>query len=103
MSEFHLCPRFEKAFQLLGKKWNGLIIRSLMEGPKRFSDIRALIPELSDRMLTERFKELEAEEIIIRNVYPEVPVRIEYALTEKGLDFKYSMDEIQKWAEKWIR
>ena len=102
MSGMELCPKFEKAFQLLGKKWNGLIIRSLMDGPKRFSDIKALIPELSDRMLTERFKELEAEEIVIRKVYPDIPVRIEYSLSDKGRDLKASMDNIQQWAEKWI-
>ena len=102
MSGMELCPKFEKAFQLLGKKWNGLIIRSLMDGPKRFSDIKALIPELSDRMLTERFKELEAEEIVIRKVYPDIPVRIEYSLSDKGRDLKASMDNIQQWAENWI-
>ena len=102
MSGMELCPKFEKAFQLLGKKWNGLIIQSLMDGPKRFSDIKSLIPELSDRMLTERFKELEVEEIIVRSVYPDIPVRIEYSLSEKGRDLKASMDDIQHWAEKWI-
>lgn len=102
MSGMELCPKFEKAFQLLGKKWNGLIIRSLMDGPKRFSDIKALIPELSDRMLTERFKELESEEIVVRKVFPDIPVRIEYSLSDKGCDLKASMDNIQQWAEKWI-
>ena len=102
MSGMELCPKFKKAFQLLGKKWNGLIIRSLMDGPKRFSDIKALIPELSDRMLTERFKELESEEIVVRRVYPDIPVRIEYSLSDKGYDLKASMDNIQQWAEKWI-
>ncbi|MGM9975068.1 MAG: winged helix-turn-helix transcriptional regulator [Clostridiaceae bacterium] len=102
MSGMELCPKFEKAFQLLGKKWNGLIIQSLMDGPKRFSDIKSLIPELSDRMLTERFKELEMEEIIVRSVYPDIPVRIEYSLSEKGRALKASMDDIQHWAEKWI-
>jgi DNA-binding HxlR family transcriptional regulator len=56
---------------------------------------------MSARMLTERFKELEKEGIILRNVYPEIPVRIEYELTEKGRDLGTAMDEIQKWAEKW--
>ena len=102
MHDFHLCPKFEKAFQLLGKKWNGLIIKALLDGPKRFSDIRSVIPELSDRMLTERFKELEAEDIVKRRVYAEIPVRIEYELTEKGIDLSSSMDKIQSWAEKWL-
>lgn len=101
MDKFHLCPRFEAAFELLGKRWTGLIIRSLLNGPKRFSDIQAIIPNLSARMLTERFKELEDQGIVTRTVYPEMPVRIEYELTEKGRDLEKAMDEIQKWAEKW--
>jgi DNA-binding HxlR family transcriptional regulator len=101
MDKFHLCPRFEAAFEFLGKRWTGLIIRSLLSGPKRFSDIQEIIPNLSARMLTERFKELEEQGIISRTVYPEMPVRIEYDLTEKGKDLEKAMDEIQKWAEKW--
>lgn len=96
-----MCPKFENAFQLLGKRWTGLIIRTLLSGQKRFSDIVDAIPNMSARMLTERFKELESEGIIIRKVYPETPVRIEYELTEKGKELKVVMDEIQKWAEKW--
>lgn len=101
MEKFHLCPKFEAAFELLGKRWTGLIIRSLLGGSKRFSDIQEIIPNLSARMLTERFKELEEQGIIIRTVYPEMPVRIEYELTEKGRELEKAMDEIQKWAEKW--
>lgn len=101
MDKFHLCPRFEAAFELLGKRWTGLIIRSLLSGSKRFSDIQEIIPNLSARMLTERFKELEEQGIVLRKVYPEMPVRIEYELTEKGRDLEKTMDEIQNWAEKW--
>ena len=101
MEKYHMCPKFESAFELLGKRWTGLIIRTLLSGQKRFSDIADAIPNMSARMLTERFKELESEGIIIRKVYPEVPVRIEYELTEKGRELKIVMDEIQKWAEKW--
>ncbi|SFB41986.1 winged helix-turn-helix transcriptional regulator [Clostridium frigidicarnis] len=101
MDKYHMCPKFENAFELLGKRWTGLIIRTLMGGQKRFSDISETIPNISARMLTERFKELEKEEIIIRKVYPETPVRIEYELSEKGRELQDVMDEIQKWAEKW--
>ncbi|SMC28282.1 transcriptional regulator, HxlR family [Clostridium acidisoli DSM 12555] len=101
MENLHMCPKFEAAFELLGKRWTGLIIRSLLDGAKRFSDMQAIIPNLSARMLTERFKELEEKGIITRKVYPEMPVRIEYELTEKGKDLKKSMDQIQVWAEKW--
>lgn len=102
MSDKNICPKFEKTFTILGKKWTGLIIKVLLDGPKRFSEVTALLPELSDRMLTERFKELEGLGIIQRAVYPETPVRIEYSLTESGKDLTHAMDEIQKWAEKWI-
>ncbi len=100
-NKYHLCPKFESAFELLGKKWTGLIIQTLLGGQKRFSDIEEAIPNLSARMLTERFKELEQEGIVARNVYPETPVRIEYELTQKGHELQQAMNEIQKWAEKW--
>lgn len=102
MEDHKMCPKFEDAFELLGKRWTGLIIRSLLNGEKRFSDISAAIPNMSAKMLTERFKELEEQRIISRTVYPETPVRIEYELTEKGRDLSTVMDEIQNWAEKWI-
>lgn len=103
MGKYELCPRYEKAFELLGKKWTGLIIRSLLSGPKRFSDISDIIPNISAKLLTERFRELEKEGIILRNVYPEIPVRIEYVLTDKGKCLEPALDEIQKWAEQWVR
>jgi DNA-binding HxlR family transcriptional regulator len=73
-----------------------------MDGTKRFKEIKDLIPEMSDRMLTERLKELENVGILTRHVYPEIPVRIEYELTEKGRALEASMNEIQNWAEKWM-
>lgn len=102
MEEFHLCPRFESAFEMLGKRWTGLIIRVLLSGPKRFKDISDVIPGMSDKMLVNRLKSLEEEGIITRNVYPETPVRIEYEITEKGKALEPALDEIQKWAEKWV-
>lgn len=103
MSNHHLCPKFESAFELLGKRWTGLIIHVLQEGPKRFKDISSVIPGMSDRMLTERFKELESAGVIARHVYPETPVRIEYELTEKGKALEPVMVEVQKWAENWVK
>lgn len=97
--DMNLCPKFETAFELLGKRWTGLIIRVLLSGPKRFKDISDMIPSMSDRMLSERFKELEAAGILIRHVYPETPVRIEYELTEKGKGLEAAMQELQKWAD----
>lgn len=101
MEKYHMCPKFEAAFELLGKRWTGLIIRTLLEGQKRFSDIAEAIPNMSARMLTERFRELEKEGIIVRKVFPETPVRIEYELSEKGRELQAVMNEVQKWAERW--
>lgn len=97
-----MCPKYEQASELLGKRWTGLIIRVLLDGPKRFKEIKEQIPEMSDKMLTDRIKELESCGILIRNVYPETPVRIEYDLTDKGRDLKPVIEQIQSWGEKWM-
>lgn len=97
-----MCPRFEAAFCILGKRWNGLLIQVLLSGPKRFKDISALIPTMSDKMLSERMKDMEAAGIVVRNVYPETPVRIEYTLTDKGLALQPVMEAIGQWAEQWV-
>lgn len=102
MEDFHLCPKFESAFELIGKRWTGLIIRVLLTGPKRFKELTEIISNVSSKVLTERLKELECAGIITREVYPEMPVRIEYGLTEKGKEFLPVLDELQKWAEKWV-
>lgn len=102
MNDLKICPKFEFAFQLLGKRWTGIIVRVMLSGPHRFSKISEMIPHMSDRMLAERLKELEAAGIVRRNVIPETPVRIEYELTEKGRDLEAVMDEVQKWADKWL-
>ncbi|MFD2670367.1 winged helix-turn-helix transcriptional regulator [Marinicrinis sediminis] len=96
-----MCPRYYSAIDILGKKWTCLILRVLMSGPKRFKEIKEQIPEMSDRILTERMKELEQLDIVVRNVYPETPVRIEYQLTAKGRALKDVVQSIQQWAEAW--
>lgn len=103
MENLHLCPKFEAAFELLGKRWTGLIIHCLQDGPKRYKDISQIISNMSDRMLSERMAELEKAGVVQRNVYPEKPVRIVYELTEKGKDLSPVMDEVQKWANNWIQ
>ena len=97
-----MCPKYELAIDVLGKKWSGLIIRVLLGGPRRFKDIKAQIPEMSDRMLTERIREFEEVGIMVRKVYPETPVRIEYELTEKGRGLEGVIEAIQEWSEKWM-
>lgn len=101
--DFSLCPRFEKGFQILGKKWNGLIIDVLLEsGPQRFVDIAAMIPEVSDRVLTERLKELEVEGIVGRVIGCGSQKRMDYCLTEKGAALERVMSEIHHWGDTWI-
>ena len=102
MHDVSLCPKYEKAFEILGKRWTGLIIKVMMDGSKRFSDVSSEIPNISDRMLGERFKELEGLGIIKRNEYPETPVRIEYELTEKGRALDNALKEVQAWATEWM-
>ncbi|MBM7554204.1 DNA-binding HxlR family transcriptional regulator [Thalassobacillus pellis] len=97
-----LCPKFEKAFQILGKRWMGVILYVLESGPMRFNTIANQIPEISKKMLTERLKELEENGLVERKVYPETPVRIEYSLTEKGIAITPALSEIQYWADQWI-
>lgn len=96
-----LCPKMEHALILLSKKWTGLIVLSLLNGPKKFSDMEQFIPGISPRLLTDRLKLLLHENIIRKNVYPETPVRIEYELTQKGLDLNDAYSKISEWAEKW--
>lgn len=97
-----MCPRYEKAAAILGKRWTGLIIRALMDGPRRFNELLKMVELVSDRLLTERLRELEAEGLVERTVYPESPVRIEYCLTDKGQAMKSVVDAIQEWASDWI-
>ncbi|AJS58719.1 winged helix-turn-helix transcriptional regulator [Paenibacillus sp. IHBB 10380] len=97
-----LCERVECVHRLIGKKWVNLIIHTLMEEPKRFSEIHAFIPDLSKRMLIERTKELEECGIIIRNVITERPIRTEYSLTRKGMELGRALNAVEHWAIKWL-
>ena len=97
-----LCVQVEECYHLIGKKWMGLIIHTLMEEPKRFSEIQAFIPDLSKRVLNERIKELEECGIVLRNVITDRPVRTEYSLTKKGTELGKSLKAVETWAEKWL-
>ncbi len=98
----HTCPRYEHAAQLLGKRWTGLLLNALLEGPRRFCELTSLVEGLSDRVLSDRLRELETEGVIQRVVYPQIPVRVEYQLTEKGRDLRPVVDAIHTWAQQWI-
>lgn len=97
-----LCPRFQTAVDILGKRWTGLIVRVLQEGPRRFNEILATLEVVSDRMLSTRLKELEKEGIVVRTVRPEPPVRVQYHLSEKGVALGQVIEALGAWGEKWI-
>src|SRR3954465_1338758 len=97
-----VCPRYHHAVELIGRRWNGAILRVLIGGASRFAEITAAIPDLSDRMLAERLKELEHEGILERRGIPETPVRIEYELTEMGRALDASIQAVGAWAEAWL-
>jgi DNA-binding HxlR family transcriptional regulator len=97
-----LCARFHRASELIGRRWTGAIIFVLLESRCRFAVLRRAIPDITDRMLSERLQELEAEGIVERRVIPETPVRVEYALTQKGRSLAHAIGAISQWADKWI-
>ncbi|RKG63338.1 transcriptional regulator [Corallococcus sp. CA054B] len=97
-----LCSRFLAAADLLGRRWTGVILRILMDGPCRFGELTERIGTISERVLSERLKDLEAEGIVERHVDPGPPIRSEYRLTEKGQAFWKVIDELGKWAERWV-
>ena len=96
------CPRYHHAVELLGRRWAGAIVRILLGGPARYNELRTAIPDINDRMLAERLRELEGEGIVLRTVLPESPIRVEYTLTDKGRALETSILAIGKWAEKWV-
>jgi DNA-binding HxlR family transcriptional regulator len=97
-----VCSRFHQAVELIGGRWTGAIIQTLLQGKTRYASIKSAIPDITDRMLSERLRSLESEELLTRRVVPESPVRVEYELTEKGRSLQSSLKEIGAWAERWI-
>jgi DNA-binding HxlR family transcriptional regulator len=97
-----LCARFHRASELIGRRWTGAIIFVLLKSRCRFATLRDAIPDITDRMLSERLQELEHEGIVERTVVPETPVRVEYSLTKKGRALAQAIDAIAVWAEEWI-
>ncbi len=97
------CPLFHNAVELLGRRWTGAIVRGLLAGSTRFSDVLAQVPGLSDRLLSQRLRELEEAGIVRRVVHPEVPVRVEYHLTDSGAELEQIIADLGSWADRWMR
>ena len=97
------CPSYHQAIELIGRRWTGAIVGVLMRGGSlRFGEIAEAVPQLSDRLLSERMKELEARGVVERTVYPGRPVRVEYALTEMGRGLEPAVRELELWARRWL-
>src|ERR1700730_1045216 len=97
------CPLYHEAVELVGRRWPGAILAVLMEGALRFSEIAQAVPELSDRLLSERMKELERRGMVERNVISGPPLRVEYELSQMGHELEPALSELQRWANRWLR
>lgn len=97
----NFCPDFHRAIELIGKRWSGSIVREMLTGACRFSELRGAIPDISDRMLCARLKGLEEAGIVERRVYAETPVRVEYGLTEKGRALEKVFMAVGDWVDTW--
>lgn len=103
MSDVHkVCVRFHTAIELLGGRWTGAVLRALFTGSHRFAEIKAAVPNLSDTMLSQRLRELEAAGIVDRQVIAASPVRVEYQLTQMGRELEPVLDAVIVWSHRWI-
>src|SRR3712207_5018701 len=96
------CSAYHQAIELIGKRWTGAFVFLLLDGPLRFSEVKLLVPEISDRLLSERLKELEAQGIISRRVIDGSPARVEYRLTRKGQAREPAVRSLKVWARSWL-
>jgi len=99
----HCCPYYHRAVELIGRRWTGAILEILVQGGSlRFSQIASYVTDLSDRMLSDRLKELESYGLVRRTVLPGPPVRVEYALTRMGRELAPALEELKRWARAWL-
>jgi DNA-binding HxlR family transcriptional regulator len=96
------CPKFHHAVELIGRRWSGAILNAMLPGPQCFNELLAIVPGLSDRLLTERLRELESEGLVRRSVLSGPPVRVSYEMTESGKDLEPVIRSLQEWADRWV-
>ena len=98
------CPYYHEAIELIGRRWTGAIIAVLLTAPEplRFSEISAAVPQLSDRLLSERIKELERRGVVVREADPGPPPPTGFRLTAKGRDLEPALTELSCWARRWL-
>jgi DNA-binding HxlR family transcriptional regulator len=95
-----VCPHFHAAIELIGKRWTGAIVFALTDGPLRFGELTKAVPGVSDRLLSQRLRELEEEDLVERDVESGSPVRVTYSLTEAGADLEPAIAELKDWAKR---
>jgi DNA-binding HxlR family transcriptional regulator len=96
------CPHFQAAIELVGRRWSGTILRALLDRPLRFSEISGRIPEISDRLLSMRLKELVGEGVLMRCVETTQPISVRYELTAKGRALETAIAAVEAWAHDWV-
>jgi len=96
------CSTFHRAVELVGRRWTGVIVYLLAEGPSRFSGLEARLPGITPRMLTERLRQLEGEGIVERRTLTGSPAGVEYALSRKGRELSRALESIGAWAGRWV-
>ena len=99
--ESPICRHYREASEIIGKRWVPQILRGLLSGDTRYTDLKQGVAPISDALLSDRLKELENQGIVVREVTPSTPVRISYGLTDKGRDLAGVIDELAAWAERW--
>ena len=98
--ELPACP-VETTLMLIGDKWKVLILRDQLPGKKRFGELKKSIGSVSQKVLTAQLRDMESNGLVTRTVYPEVPPRVEYALTELGQSLKPILDAMWNWGEEY--
>ena len=98
-----ICKHFQRAAEMVAQRWVPQVVRALEVGPARFGDLRARVPSISDHLLSQRLKALEADGIVERRVTPSTPVRIEYRLSKSGRELAGVFAELGTWAERWAK
>jgi len=101
-SKEDICPT-ETALELIGGKWKGIILYHLCSGTKRFNEFMKLMPDITQRMLTKQLRELEQFNIVHREVYPQVPPKVEYSLTVLGEQLRPVIVELERWGENYLK
>lgn len=94
-----VCPRFHAAVELIGRRWTGAILFKLIDGPHYFRELLAAVPGISDRLLSQRLRELEGEGLVERTVHDGAPARVSYRLTDSGRELEPALNALCRWAQ----